>query len=315
MRTIGLALLLVAGLAAAAPLPTQKAELTLTPGTPGEMRAGTTAALALEVRLAAEGFACVQPATLRIALGVDESKATDGVALVLDNATTIGLAQGASPPGQPVALSAAPNVTVLAARYAAGGSVSTFALRAQAVSIDPATACTLDPAGLAAEADVTVNLAKAQPGDPAFHPEHEEHGGFVFDKLLKPGETFEWTPTEAGRYPYHDHFRPENKGLVRVLRLAEGDGMPTIHARASGFSPAEVALKVGATVTWVNDLDAPLTISADEQHGAVNFTEPEDAALANRSKTGEAPKGVPGIPLAASAAVLALAALAGRLRR
>lgn len=312
----GLALLVLVAVVAtaAAQVPSAgSAALSLAGELPQGLRPGASGTATAAVTLTADGFACVQAATLRLAILVDDAKAAEGVVLLADNATSIALPVGVVPPGQPATHAASANLSLLVARYADGGATSRFTLTATGASIEPERACTLDASALAAELTLETKLADVPAGDPAFHPEHEEHGGYAFDKVLKPGESFVWTATEPGRYPYHDHFQPDRKGVVRVLRVAEGVASPTIRVGAQGFSPADVAVKVGTTVTWVNEDGAVHTVSADEQHDAAGVTEPEDAAAQANATRAPEEKATPAP--AALLAVVASVAVAALRRR
>lgn len=82
--------------------------------------------------------------------------------------------------------------------------------------------------------------------------------GALFDGgALQPGEEYSYTfgpELEGSTVPYHNHLSPELGGTVMVLETAPEGGVE-IDITATGFTPANVIIHPGSSVTWHNVAD------------------------------------------------------------
>lgn len=81
----------------------------------------------------------------------------------------------------------------------------------------------------------------------------------VFDRFIRSGGSYEHTFNRIGSYPYNMKFYLSNQGRVDVVLPEEKieeevkAGSPrTLSIKSTGFSPAEVSIKRGTKVTFVN---------------------------------------------------------------
>ncbi len=274
-----LAAILLAAAVLAPSATAQGVELALDHDAPAKMTAGASRMVSFTVAAHIEDVYCAAATSVPLHLTVDTSRAVDGFALdALPASVDLPLPIGAHTSASPGTSQVAFKGDLLVARYVPGGTIATVILGF--TFGEPPTECVAAPGALeAAQAfELVVTIESLPKSDPAFHPEHEIHGATSFEKYLAPGERFSHTFDAPGRYPYHDHLDPARKGMIRVLSVAEGARDPTIRITSTGFDPADLAIKAGTTVTWVNQANTTRTVSSDEQHDAPGTVEPEDRA-------------------------------------
>jgi len=95
-----------------------------------------------------------------------------------------------------------------------------------------------------------------------------------FDRFIRGGGSYEYTFNRAGVYPYNMKYFVSNKGTVTVLlpeeKVEEDEGIKpgspkTIYIQSTGFSPAEINIKRGTKISFVNKdaVHHHITISGD----------------------------------------------------
>ncbi|MGQ0536960.1 MAG: hypothetical protein ACT4PT_12925 [Methanobacteriota archaeon] len=138
----------------------------------------------------------------------------------------------------------------------------------------------------------TVPSAQAGGGGPG-----HAHGGDFGSPLLSPNETWALVLDEAGTYEYRCHPHPWMEGRLVVAEDARAAANVTVRIANYTFEPAEVRIRPGAEVLFVN-----------EDHD--NHTVTQTTAAAEDEGSAESPSG----SVAAFLAVVVVA-LAARLRR
>lgn len=116
---------------------------------------------------------------------------------------------------------------------------------------------------------------------------HEEESS----PLLAKNET--WSRQfVSGDHEYHCHPHPDMTGRVSVSSAEDAPKNATVVIRGNAFEPAEVVVRPGGVVTWVNEDETPHTVTfgAPDGHG------------------GHAHHALPAPGFLAAAAVVALAA-------
>lgn len=114
---------------------------------------------------------------------------------------------------------------------------------------------------LAALLAAPLALADDVDGDESRHAEESS-------PLLAKGES--WSRTFAnGTHEYHCHPHPHMKGVVKVSSEEGAPKNATVVIRNDTFEPAEVVVRPGGTVTWVNEDDVAHTATfGDAGHGS-----------------------------------------------
>lgn len=96
--------------------------------------------------------------------------------------------------------------------------------------------------------------------------------GGVFDTFIRTGGSYEHTFNRAGTFPYNMKFFLSNKGTITIVLPEEKveeevvPGTPrTVYMKETGFSSAEISIKKGTKVTFMNKdtKNHKLVISAD----------------------------------------------------
>jgi plastocyanin len=122
---------------------------------------------------------------------------------------------------------------------------------------------------VSSEFELSVAPAGPEPEPRVFHG----HERTPESPLLQPGDSFQWTPPEAGTFEYHCHPHPWMTGVVRVV---EGDRPPTAaHVvivdgeaeEAYEFQPREIAVHVDDTLVWRNNGTVAHTVTVEERSG------------------------------------------------
>lgn len=127
--------------------------------------------------------------------------------------------------------------------------------------------------------------------------------GALFDGgALQPGEEYSYTfgpELEGSTVPYHNHLSPELGGTVMVLETAPEGGVE-IDITATGFTPANVIIHPGSSVTWHNVADTVQAVHSgkgqvpemesdqgdDKATGATTADEDDAHAHASAAPTG-----------------------------
>ena len=129
---------------------------------------------------------------------------------------------------------------------------------------------TLRPAQLEIDPDTTVTWHNR---DDERHRMRSKDGPVRFDsKNLEPGESFSFTFTVEGSYPYYDHRDRDDAayfGMIVVGGVALHPDAPlpdtgSVSIIDKSFRPGTIAIATGGTVEWANDDGEAHTVTATD---------------------------------------------------
>lgn len=113
------------------------------------------------------------------------------------------------------------------------------------------------PVGMVIATGTTVRWTNL---DAVAHTATSDNGDFN-SPLLGQNDTFEFTFTTAGEYPYHCTPHPSMKDTITVIDAA---GEVFVDIPGFGFSPADIEVDVNTVVTWTNSHTFAHTTTSDD---------------------------------------------------